>query len=67
MNDGDDELAALVDYRVVFDRSLAGIRAATDTDIPGLVGAVKAREEISQALNKAEGDYWRAWEQRRKA
>ena len=59
-----DDLAALADYRAVFDRALAESRAATDaaaaTD-PSGTGPVKAREEVSRALNQAEGDFWRAW------
>ena len=54
--------ATLADYRAMFDEALAEVRAATDRTAaadPDWVGPVKARQEISEALDKAYCEYER--------
>ena len=57
-----DDLSALIEYRRVFDAALRASRAATDAgaaSAPDGTGGVRGREEISAALDRAEGDFWR--------
>jgi hypothetical protein len=62
MNDTADAVAGrwttLAVYRTFFDRALAEVRAAAGDDAVWS-GLKKAREEISQATEKAEHDYRR--------
>ena len=58
----DRRWATLDDYRKIFDRALAEVRGATESaDQTNSVwnGQVKAREEISEASERAEGEFWR--------
>jgi hypothetical protein len=53
---------ALDDYREIFDRALAEVRQATeaaDHSDSDWRGPAKARQEISEASEKAEGEFWR--------